>query len=165
MNLQVPLNHGFTRLLALCYNMRVADQLVRFTLGDVVRKVREMRREEAPKERQSEWTQEAVAERADIDKTALIRLENDPERVERRTIQNVARVLGVSLSDLYACVEQLTWIDLILALEEPQRSKVLALLRRVGRPEESQQPPEGSTDREVTDGEQSEATKRSQGRR
>lgn len=67
--------------------------LIDWTLGDVVRALRERRG----------WTQQQLADASEIDRTVLIRLENGGEN-KRTTVEKVARGLKVSTADLYNAV-------------------------------------------------------------
>lgn len=63
-----------------------------FSLGDVVRKLREQR----------QLTLRELAARAQVNYTALGRLENEPDKSERRTIDRVAAALGTTTAELLA---------------------------------------------------------------
>lgn len=64
-----------------------------FTLGDVVRKLRVRKG----------LTQPELAEKADVDKSVIVRLEKG-RNTERLTVEKVAKALGVPVLELYASV-------------------------------------------------------------
>lgn len=68
-------------------------RVIDWTLGDVVRALRERRG----------WTQQQLADEAGIDRTVLVRLENGGEN-KRTTVEKVARGLKVRTADLYDAV-------------------------------------------------------------
>jgi transcriptional regulator with XRE-family HTH domain len=89
-----------------------------WTLGDVVRKLREQR----------DWTQGELGERADIHQTVIGRLENNSDKSERATVERVARALNVSVSDLHLFVEEAT---LSAELSDGERRAVMDYQRRL----------------------------------
>lgn len=96
----------------------VAKPLVKWTIGDVVRKVRSERG----------LTQAALAKMAGIDKTALGRLERSSDKSERRTIDGALRALKMTHGEVYEYLDQLEWVDLLLRLGRDRRDRVLALI-------------------------------------
>lgn len=91
---------------------------IRWTLGDFVRKLREGRG----------WTQQELADRADLHKSAIVRLEADGEKSERVTIARVAKALEISEADLYAHVEH---ANLFSKLSEVQRLHLVDFEKRL----------------------------------
>lgn len=89
-----------------------------WTLGDVIRKLRDERG----------WTQSDLAERAGLDKSAIVRLEKQSDRSERNTIERAARALNVSAADLYALAEE---ISLSAELSDAERRAVMLFQRRL----------------------------------
>lgn len=87
-------------------------------LGDFIRKLREDR----------DWTQQDLADAANLHKTAVVRLERESDKSERATIERAAKALGVALSDLYAHVEQ---ANVFSNLSEGERRHVLEYERRL----------------------------------
>lgn len=142
------LNDGFATTLG------VSELLVRFGLGDVIRKLR------------GEETQKHLAERADVDPGALIYLERGERNTDLMTITKLAEALHVPLADLWECVEQLKWIDLLAGLQKAKRGQVLDLAKRLsGLPQDSEQSPVDGADPPATDAGQSSSTQRTQGQR
>lgn len=100
---------------------------VRFTLGDVVRKLRE----------KQQLTLRELAARADVNFTAVGRLENEPHRSEQRTIERVAAALGTSTLELFAAAnvvaldsEQHELLSLFRQLDPKRREILLEVARR-----------------------------------
>lgn len=87
-------------------------------LGDFIRKMRE----------EKGWTQQTLADRAGLHKSAIVRLEGTSGRSDTATIESAARALGVSVADLYAHVEQAT---LFSNLAPAQQRHVLEYERRL----------------------------------
>lgn len=98
----------------------VAKVLTRWTLGDVVRRLREDRG----------WTREQLAERAGVHRTALGRLERDSDKSDRKTIENVAIALEVKVSEMLDYVDRLALFYDLLSLERPRLTTVEDLIRR-----------------------------------
>lgn len=100
---------------------------VRFTLGDVVRKLREAKG----------LTIRQFAKEAGVAVGALSNLENDGSNSEQRTIYRVAKALEVTVADLYAfaepmalSAEQREWIKLLADLPSDRRDLVMQLAQR-----------------------------------
>jgi transcriptional regulator with XRE-family HTH domain len=100
---------------------------VRFTLGDVVRKLRE----------QQHLTLRQLAAKADVNFTAIGRLENEPHRSEQRTIERVAAALGTTTLELFAAAnvvrlnsEQQELLDVFATLDARRRQILLTVARR-----------------------------------
>ena len=89
-----------------------------WTLGDVVRKLRDQRG----------WTQADLGEQADVHQTVIGRLEKNSDKSERSTIERVARALEVSVADLYAYAEELS---LAAELTDAERRNVQGYQRRL----------------------------------
>jgi transcriptional regulator with XRE-family HTH domain len=96
-----------------------------WTLGDVVRKLREARG----------WRQAEFARRAGIAHTAANRLENSSELSDQRTILRAAKALDLTVADLYALAEtsltaqQREWLKLLAELNDSRRDVVMNLAR------------------------------------
>jgi transcriptional regulator with XRE-family HTH domain len=114
---QVIPNTGFTPSDCFVTTAGVPNNLVRFTLGDVVRKLRSARG----------LTLRALAEKARVDYTSAWRLENDSDRSERRTIERIAIALKTNEAELYAWRDWLTMLD---DLNASRRESVLLFARR-----------------------------------
>lgn len=99
-----------------------------WTIGDVVRKLRDRRG----------WKQRDLAKAADLDITAISRMEKRSELSEQRTIYRVAKALEVTVADLYALAEPITlgatereWLNLLTDLQEPKRQDAVNWARRL----------------------------------
>lgn len=90
--------------------------LVRWTIGDVVRKLRSDRG----------WTQREFAAHAGMAVTAANRLEQNSDLSDQRTIQRAAKALGVSISLLYRYAEFTSQFG---ELNEGQQARVLELMQ------------------------------------
>lgn len=90
--------------------------IVRWTIGDVVRKLRADRG----------WTQRQFATTAGMAVTAANRLEQNSELSDQRTIRRAAEALDVPVSLLYRYAE---FTSLFAELNEAQQGRVLELMR------------------------------------
>lgn len=90
---------------------------LRWTLGDFVRKLREERG----------WTQQDLANKAGVHKTAIVRLERQSDKSERVTVEKAAQALKVSALDLYAHAEH---ARVFSELDEVQRARIAAVARQ-----------------------------------
>ena len=99
--------------------VRVPEPLVRFGLGDVIRKLR------------GDETQKSLGERAGVDATAIIYLERAERQTDLQTLERIAAALSVTLADLFECVDQLKWVDALARLDRRHRTQVLALAARL----------------------------------
>lgn len=100
--------------------------LVNFGLGDVVRKLREQRR----------LTLRALASQAGVNYSAAGRLENDPDKSERRTIERIAAALGTTPIALLEAARVVTVSaeeeELLIAYRalDPRRREILLEVAR-----------------------------------
>lgn len=113
---QVIENTGFTGVDCFATTSGVPNNLVRFTLGDVVRKLRDSRG----------LTLRALAKKARVDYTSAWRLENDSDRSERRTIERIATALKTTEAELY---EWRDWLTMLDDLDAHRRETVLLAAR------------------------------------
>lgn len=90
--------------------------VIRWTIGDVVRKLRADRG----------WTQRQFAEKAGMAVTAANRLEQSSDLSDQRTIRRAADALEVPVSLLYRYAE---FTSLFAELNESQQGRVLELMR------------------------------------
>lgn len=73
-------------------NPCVCDTAAVFTLGDVVRKLRE----------QKGWDQSELARRAKVNKQTIVRIENNPETAKPKTVAKIADALDHTPDSLRA---------------------------------------------------------------
>lgn len=100
---------------------------VQFGLGDVVRKLREAR----------QLTLRELAAQAGVNYSAAGRLENDPDKSERRTIERIAGALGTTPLELLAASRVITvssdeqeLLHAYRALDPRRRDILLEVARR-----------------------------------
>lgn len=100
---------------------------ITFGLGDVVRKVREQR----------QLTLRALAALAGVNYSAAGRLENDPDKSERRTIERVAAALGTTPLELMTAsrimtvsAEEQELVSAYRALDQRRQEILLEVARR-----------------------------------
>jgi len=105
-------------------------------MGDVVRKLREAR----------QLTQEALADKARIDKSALVRLENESEKSKLETITRVATALDVRLVDYFDYAERLKWFDSFNRLPQDRRQHIADLVLEQAPPDREQSAPGARAD-------------------
>src|SRR5689334_720333 len=105
---QVVVNTAFTASNCFATTLVVPEPLIRFQLGDVIRKLRESRG----------LRLRELAELADVDYTSASRLENDSNRSERRTIARVAAALKTDEAKLYAYAKMLESMTTLEGLSE-----------------------------------------------
>lgn len=96
--------------------MQGVSLLPRWTIGDVVRKLRTDRG----------WTQREFAKLAGMAMTAANRLEQTSDLSDQRTIRRAAQALGVPVSLLYRYAEFTT---MFAELTEAQQNRVMELMR------------------------------------
>lgn len=115
---QVAASPSFTGACRFATTLVVSEPLVvRFALGDVVRKLR----------KSAGLGLRDLAKKAAVDYTSAWRLENKSDRSERRTIARIATALKTTEAELYA------WADLLSTLGElvaTRRESVLLFARR-----------------------------------
>ena len=114
---QVIANATFTGRDCFATTSDVPNTTVRFTLGDVVRKLRTSRG----------LTIRELAAKAKVDYTSAWRLEKDSDRSERRTIERIAAALKTTEAELY---EWRDWLTMLDGLEASRRETVLEMARR-----------------------------------
>lgn len=71
------------------------------------------------------WGQKRLAQEAGVHHHSIIRLEKQTVESDEATIRRVLAALKVSRVRVEHYLEQLKWIDLLLALDEKERSEVL----------------------------------------
>lgn len=102
-----------------CFDTTAGVLKIVWTLGDVLRKLRE----------DKGWTQEQLGVRAGgLHKTAIVRLEKGGTRSEQGTVERVARALVVTVSDLHLFVEA---ASLSAELSPGERLAVMNFQRRL----------------------------------
>jgi transcriptional regulator with XRE-family HTH domain len=90
-----------------------------WTLGDVVRKLRE----------QKDLSQERLADSAGVNKATIVRLENKSHRSNRTTIAKVAKALGVDEADILTYAEQAKWAAALVELPTGARRLVIEFIQ------------------------------------
>lgn len=98
--------------------LKRAMQMPPWTLGDVIRKVRQSKG----------WTQESLAKRAGVNTISVVRLERESERADRKTIERVAIALDASVAELYAITED---IDLLSRMSATEHRHLVDFARRL----------------------------------
>lgn len=130
--LQPPHDQRFTGDCSLWQDVGVA--FIRWTIGDVVRKLRADRG----------WTQRDFATKAGMAVTAANRLEQSSDLSDQRTIQRAARALDVPVSLLYRYAE---FMSVFAELNEAQQGRVLETMHEYQKmnPTQNQQPDSAAT--------------------